>query len=243
MKPTRIRMYHSLVMNYGLYKKMEIFRAKPATKREMAQFHFDEYIKFLSRIAPSNMNSYIKEQHKCWRLWISWDQHTHNFSRQSGVDVDEKPLTTVRNALPQYAAQQFVTEFVAKTCDTIHTNTTKLTLLLVCSSTNENPHLLLPALQKVSSCTSLVVYNNAKFLDRDFKGICRTNIGGKESVSSTVGQFGLGALVSFHGVSSHHLAPQGILPEWKQVTLGTDRFCTNKPFWAIKPFAQWYPFW
>ena len=25
MKPTRIRMWHSLVMNYGLYKRMEIF--------------------------------------------------------------------------------------------------------------------------------------------------------------------------------------------------------------------------
>ena len=25
MKPTRIRMCHSLVMNYGLYKRMEIF--------------------------------------------------------------------------------------------------------------------------------------------------------------------------------------------------------------------------
>ncbi|EIW86427.1 histone deacetylase complex catalytic component RPD3 [Coniophora puteana RWD-64-598 SS2] len=64
MKPTRIRMCHSLVMNYGLYKRMEIFRAKPATKREMTQFHSDEYVDFLSRITPSNMNSYIKEQHK-----------------------------------------------------------------------------------------------------------------------------------------------------------------------------------
>ncbi|KAG6902785.1 histone deacetylase [Termitomyces sp. Mi166 len=64
MKPTRIRMCHSLVMNYGLYKKMEIFRAKPATKREMTQFHSDEYIDFLSRITPNNMNSFIKEQHK-----------------------------------------------------------------------------------------------------------------------------------------------------------------------------------
>ncbi|KAF7310639.1 Histone deacetylase [Mycena chlorophos] len=64
MKPTRIRMCHSLVMNYGLYKKMEIFRAKPATKREMTQFHSDEYIEFLNRITPANMNSYIKEQHK-----------------------------------------------------------------------------------------------------------------------------------------------------------------------------------
>ncbi|TFK20159.1 histone deacetylase complex, catalytic component RPD3 [Coprinopsis marcescibilis] len=64
MKPTRIRMCHSLVMNYGLYKKMEIFRAKPATKREMTQFHSDEYVDFLSKITPSNMNSFIKEQHK-----------------------------------------------------------------------------------------------------------------------------------------------------------------------------------
>ncbi|KAH6917540.1 histone deacetylase complex, catalytic component RPD3 [Coprinopsis sp. MPI-PUGE-AT-0042] len=65
MKPTRIRMCHSLVMNYGLYKRMEIFRAKPATKREMTQFHSDEYVEFLSKITPSNMNSFVKEQHKC----------------------------------------------------------------------------------------------------------------------------------------------------------------------------------
>ncbi|KAJ3736924.1 histone deacetylase complex catalytic component RPD3 [Lentinula guzmanii] len=64
MKPTRIRMCHSLVMNYGLYKKMEIFRAKPATKREMTQFHSDEYVDFLSKITPSNMNSFVREQHK-----------------------------------------------------------------------------------------------------------------------------------------------------------------------------------
>ncbi|PCH33397.1 histone deacetylase complex catalytic component RPD3 [Wolfiporia cocos MD-104 SS10] len=64
MKPTRIRMCHSLVMNYGLYKKMEIFRAKPATKREMTQFHSDEYVDFLSRITPTNMNNFSKEQHK-----------------------------------------------------------------------------------------------------------------------------------------------------------------------------------
>ncbi|KAH8835410.1 hypothetical protein DL96DRAFT_1574104, partial [Flagelloscypha sp. PMI_526] len=64
MKPTRIRMCHSLVMNYGLYQKMEIFRAKPATKREMSQFHSDEYVDFLSRITPTNMASYVREQHK-----------------------------------------------------------------------------------------------------------------------------------------------------------------------------------
>jgi hypothetical protein len=31
----------------------------------MTQFHSDEYVEFLNRITPSNMNSYVKEQHKC----------------------------------------------------------------------------------------------------------------------------------------------------------------------------------
>ncbi|KAG8833123.1 histone deacetylase [Serendipita sp. 399] len=39
-------------------------RAKPATKREMTQFHSDEYIEFLSKVTPNNMNQYQKEQAK-----------------------------------------------------------------------------------------------------------------------------------------------------------------------------------
>jgi acetoin utilization deacetylase AcuC-like enzyme len=89
MKPTRIRMCHSLVMNYGLYKKMEIFvkllpacvdltadcgqRAKPATKREMTQFHTDEYVDFLYRITPDNAHQFGKEQVKCEdRGFLTW---------------------------------------------------------------------------------------------------------------------------------------------------------------------------
>ncbi|KAI7882528.1 histone deacetylase [Lichtheimia hyalospora FSU 10163] len=64
MKPHRIRMCHGLVMNYGLYKKMEIYRAKPANKWEMTQFHTDDYIDFLSRVTPENMEQYPKEQAK-----------------------------------------------------------------------------------------------------------------------------------------------------------------------------------
>ena len=45
-------------------------RAKPATKREMTQFHSDEYVEFLARVTPGNMNSYIKEQHKCVRCGL-----------------------------------------------------------------------------------------------------------------------------------------------------------------------------
>ncbi|CAO3583450.1 unnamed protein product [Absidia cylindrospora] len=64
MRPHRIRMTHGLVMNYKLYKKLEVFRAKPANNWEMTQFHTDDYINFLSRVTPENMEQYQKEQAK-----------------------------------------------------------------------------------------------------------------------------------------------------------------------------------
>jgi histone deacetylase 1/2 len=64
MKPHRIRMAHSLIMNYGLYTKMEIYRAKPASKYEMTQFHTDEYIEFLHKVTPDNMENFTREQSK-----------------------------------------------------------------------------------------------------------------------------------------------------------------------------------
>ncbi|XXH06027.1 hypothetical protein Hte_012472 [Hypoxylon texense] len=64
MKPHRIRLAHSLIMNYGVYKKMEIYRAKPATRLEMTQFHTDEYIDFLQRVTPENMENFQREQSK-----------------------------------------------------------------------------------------------------------------------------------------------------------------------------------
>ena len=43
---------------------MEIYRAKPATKQEMCQFHTDEYIDFISRVNPDNLDLFTKEQIK-----------------------------------------------------------------------------------------------------------------------------------------------------------------------------------
>lgn len=40
-------------------------RAKPATRKEMAQFHTDEYVDFLARITPDNMDNFGREQAKC----------------------------------------------------------------------------------------------------------------------------------------------------------------------------------
>ncbi|CAM9022772.1 unnamed protein product [Wickerhamomyces anomalus] len=39
-------------------------RAKPATKQEMCQFHTDEYIDFLSRVTPDNLDMFQKESVK-----------------------------------------------------------------------------------------------------------------------------------------------------------------------------------
>ncbi|KAF7624969.1 hypothetical protein AFLA_001845 [Aspergillus flavus NRRL3357] len=75
MKPHRMRMAHSLILNYGLYKKMEIYRAKPATKYEMTRFHSDEYIDFLFKVTPDT--SAAPDEQKC-DIAINWAGGLHH---------------------------------------------------------------------------------------------------------------------------------------------------------------------
>ena len=72
MKPHRIRMAHNLMVNYGLHKKMEMFRPKPATDKEMTQFHSDEYISFLKSINLENMYKSAKQMNQCSFLSFSF---------------------------------------------------------------------------------------------------------------------------------------------------------------------------
>ncbi|XP_041716712.1 histone deacetylase 2 isoform X1 [Coregonus clupeaformis] len=64
MKPHRIRMTHNLLLNYGLYRKMEIYRPHKATAEEMTKYHSDDYIKFLRSIRPDNMSEYSKQMQR-----------------------------------------------------------------------------------------------------------------------------------------------------------------------------------
>ncbi|KAK2703304.1 hypothetical protein QYM36_018219 [Artemia franciscana] len=64
MSPHRIRMTHSLLVNYGLYKKMAIYRPHKATTAEIAKFHSDEYLDFLRNIQPDNIENYVEQQQK-----------------------------------------------------------------------------------------------------------------------------------------------------------------------------------
>lgn len=57
---------YSAYFNHSNLTRGELWqRAKPATKREMSQFHTDEYVDFLYRINPDNAAQFAKEQVKC----------------------------------------------------------------------------------------------------------------------------------------------------------------------------------
>jgi len=60
MKPHRVRMTHNLVVNYGLYREMEVFRPKPVSRDQMTRFHSDDYINFLRVINPDNMSEFLR---------------------------------------------------------------------------------------------------------------------------------------------------------------------------------------
>lgn len=64
MKPHRIKMTHSLLLNYGLYKYMKIFRPHLASAKEMTKFHSDDYVKFLERISPDTTGDHLRQLQK-----------------------------------------------------------------------------------------------------------------------------------------------------------------------------------
>lgn len=64
MKPHRIRMTHNLLLNYGLYRKMEVFRPQPASLGEMTKYHSDDYMLFLKNIKPENIGDYARQMQR-----------------------------------------------------------------------------------------------------------------------------------------------------------------------------------
>ncbi|XP_069561932.1 histone deacetylase 2 isoform X3 [Brachyistius frenatus] len=74
MKPHRIRMTHNLLLNYGLYRKMEIYRPHKATAEEMTKYHSDDYIKFLRSIRPDNMSEFSKQMQRSGSVKLNRQQ-------------------------------------------------------------------------------------------------------------------------------------------------------------------------
>lgn len=61
MKPHRVRMTHNLVVNYGLYRKMEVFRPRLITRDALTRFHSDDYIDFLKKVTPESMPEHTRQ--------------------------------------------------------------------------------------------------------------------------------------------------------------------------------------
>ncbi|KZS98740.1 hypothetical protein SISNIDRAFT_403611 [Sistotremastrum niveocremeum HHB9708] len=57
MKPHRLTLTNSLVLGYGLDKRIQyFFNPRPATQEELEDYHDHDYIEFLSRVSPDNQN-------------------------------------------------------------------------------------------------------------------------------------------------------------------------------------------
>jgi len=61
MKPHRVRMAHNLIVGYGLYKDMEVFRPPLVDHLDMMRFHSDDYINFLRTVTPDTMSEHLRE--------------------------------------------------------------------------------------------------------------------------------------------------------------------------------------
>src|SRR3954453_23863334 len=64
MKPHRLRMTHQLILSYGLYRKMEVYKPKVSTAQDLQRFHSDDYIDFLKRISPDAMKNETSQMQK-----------------------------------------------------------------------------------------------------------------------------------------------------------------------------------
>jgi len=61
MRPHRVRLTHHLVVEYGLYRHVNVFRPKLSTRADMSAFHSDEYLGFLHDVTTEGMQDAIHE--------------------------------------------------------------------------------------------------------------------------------------------------------------------------------------
>jgi len=57
-------MTHALLLAYGVYKKMDVYRPHRADYQELTQFHSTDYIDFLKKITPENSKDFLNQLHK-----------------------------------------------------------------------------------------------------------------------------------------------------------------------------------
>jgi hypothetical protein len=82
MKPHRIRMAHNLVLAYGLYKKMEIYRPSLPSAFDFTRFHSDDYINFLSSVSPDNLHAFSSNL-SVFNIDVDCKARKHSSTRRS----------------------------------------------------------------------------------------------------------------------------------------------------------------
>ena len=61
MKPHRVRMTHELIVNYGLYQQMRVYRPHLASKEALMKFHSEPYLNFLEKITRDTIQDNIED--------------------------------------------------------------------------------------------------------------------------------------------------------------------------------------
>jgi len=61
MKPHRIRMAHNLLLHYGVYKHLEVYKPSPSNFEDLTLFHADDYVEFLRKVNPDNQYEFLRE--------------------------------------------------------------------------------------------------------------------------------------------------------------------------------------
>ena len=61
MKPHRIRMAHNLLLHYGVYKHLEVYKPTPSQYDDLTLFHADDYVDFMRKVTPDNQYEFLRE--------------------------------------------------------------------------------------------------------------------------------------------------------------------------------------
>ncbi|KAF8648409.1 hypothetical protein AX16_006307 [Volvariella volvacea WC 439] len=107
-------------------------------------------------------------------------------------------LPRIRTVLHDYDVNYAINEFLANACDA---GATKVVMTLDEPGylVDQNEDLLvIPSFTELFYGPGIIVHNDAKFTEEDFKGILQIDRGGKLERGGVIGRYGLGALSLFH---------------------------------------------
>ena len=109
-------------------------------------------------------------------------------------DMQEDLWNRISGILRQYSIDQTFNEFLANAADAgadqYH--------IMLDKKFGGTDHILSPMMAQFQESSSVVLYNNGEFKDRDWHGVLRVGIGGKAEGEVKIGRYGLGGSGGFH---------------------------------------------